>query len=152
MNGMKPVKLKSVFTTDYCSAREASSYLSTPHIWISIGNSDSDTFEPWLSENENRKAHLHVNFYDTDARLMQGGFHPRQAKQIIDFVVEHTDENTVVMVNCMAGVSRSAGVAAALTKLACQSDNEFFKQSTPNMLVYRTMLEVGMKMLDETTL
>jgi predicted protein tyrosine phosphatase len=48
----------------------------------------------------------------------------------------------VVIVHCGAGVSRSAGLAAALAKWYNGSDLEFFKPPyAPNMLVYRTMLE-----------
>lgn len=44
-------------------------------------------------------------------------------------------------VHCDAGQSRSAGIAAALAKYYLRDDWEFFRTKTPNMLVYRKLLE-----------
>jgi len=55
-----------------------------------------------------------------------------------DLVVKEGAE--VMMVHCEAGVSRSPGVAAALSKIHLGEDQEFFDNYTPNMLVYRKIL------------
>ena len=48
-----------------------------------------------------------------------------------------------ILVHCDAGWSRSPAVAAALTKsLLGQDDSHLFKAKSPNMLVYRTLLNV----------
>jgi protein-tyrosine phosphatase len=48
---------------------------------------------------------------------------------------------TVVICHCIAGMSRSAGMAAAISKFYLGDDAKFFKAKTPNMLVYRLMLK-----------
>lgn len=62
------------------------------------------------------------------------------AKAIKKFVELHKDGNFIVQ--CDAGVSRSAGVAAALMKFYNGDDTPIFdnKKYCPNMLCYRTML------------
>ena len=53
----------------------------------------------------------------------------------------------LIIVNCEAGVSRSAGIAAALAKYLGQSDERFFNPRgpyCPNRYVYRTLLNVTM--------
>ena len=57
----------------------------------------------------------------------------------------------VVVVHCQAGQSRSAGVAAALSKFYNDNDTRFFHMPyTPNMHVYRTMLNYLMEESHET--
>ena len=46
-----------------------------------------------------------------------------------------------VVLHCDAGMSRSPGLAAALSKVLVGDDTEFFKRYRPNMRVYRTLLE-----------
>jgi len=64
-----------------------------------------------------------------------------QAKQIIDFVEAHRKEIEVIVVHCEAGISRSAGVAAALSKIIEGKDDFFFKKYIPNTLVYSKILK-----------
>lgn len=45
-----------------------------------------------------------------------------------------------IILHCDAGVSRSPGVAAALSKSLLGDDAEFFRRYRPNMRVYRTLL------------
>lgn len=67
------------------------------------------------------------------------------AKKIIDFVVSH-DSAEMVIVHCEAGISRSAGVCAALMWIFNGSDMEVFDNPRycPNMTVYRTILNTYM--------
>lgn len=46
-----------------------------------------------------------------------------------------------MVLHCDAGMSRSPGVAAALSKVLVGDDSQFFKRYRPNMRVYRTLLE-----------
>lgn len=66
------------------------------------------------------------------------------AKAIKQFIQNHLNRN--IIVQCDAGVSRSAGVAAALMKYYNDDDTPIFDNPKycPNMLCYRTMLNVLM--------
>ena len=55
------------------------------------------------------------------------------------------DEIEWIIVHCEAGVSRSAGAVAALSKLLNGDDSYFFKHFLPNTLVYKLILKEGMK-------
>ena len=65
------------------------------------------------------------------------------AEKIMNFVKRWNTKNYDVnlYVNCEAGQSRSAGVAAAISKFLFGDDSWFFKTKTPNMLCYRRVLE-----------
>jgi predicted protein tyrosine phosphatase len=68
-------------------------------------------------------------------------FTENDADQILDFVESHP-EAELIIVHCDGGVSRSAGIAAALSKILTGSDFNIFnsKRYQPNMHVYRTIL------------
>jgi protein-tyrosine phosphatase len=68
-----------------------------------------------------------------------GLFTDEQAAQIVAFV-KASDPTTTILVNCEAGVSRSAAVAAALAKFFNGDDSLMFKKACPNMFVFRKML------------
>lgn len=65
-----------------------------------------------------------------------------QAQQVVDFVLKNKDKIECLWVHCDAGVSRSAGVAAAILKALTGDDSKIFdcKQFAPNMTVYRKTL------------
>lgn len=121
-----------------------------PHIVISIRSPDGEIAT--LPENEKRKGVLRLAFHDVDEDgddiasrwLRRAGIAPElmskgQADEIREFVREN-DDVEVVICNCEAGISRSAGVAAALAKTYNGDDGRYFKQYHPNMHVYRSVL------------
>jgi len=61
------------------------------------------------------------------------------AKKILAFVEKHTDK--LIICQCEAGISRSAGVAAALSKIYNGDDSFFYKNYRPNSLVYNEILK-----------
>jgi len=124
-----------------CARHEVNSRIpSVPHINISICNPDQDTLE--LNESNQRKGALFLKFHDTEENYFdQKVITKEQAKKILDFVNKHKDEVEVIMVNCEAGLSRSPGVAAALSKILNGEDEVFFKRFNLNRKVYRTILE-----------
>lgn len=67
-------------------------------------------------------------------------FRPAHAHQILDFFEEVKNDIQLLLVHCVAGRCRSPAVAAALAKIHTGDDNKYFKAFTPNMLVYRTIL------------
>ncbi len=72
------------------------------------------------------------------------------AKNIIEFVVKNMDIDNVV-VNCEGGISRSAGTAAALSKIFTGDDSELVRAKPFfNRLVYRTILDEWQEIVDNT--
>ena len=86
---------------------------------------------------------LRVQFHDLDRPLAGYKiFNNADAKQILDFVKVQIGLVDFFIVHCEAGISRSAGVAAALSKIYNGNDNHIFNcgKYLPNMLVYKTIL------------
>ncbi len=65
------------------------------------------------------------------------------ANKIINFVDRYINSVDTIIVHCGAGVSRSAGVAAALMLILNGSDKDVFNNGKyrPNMTCYRLVLE-----------
>jgi predicted protein tyrosine phosphatase len=107
------------------------------HIVISITDLKSD--EANIPVNAGTLGVLRLAFPDRDRG--PDLFSVEQAKQVWDFVKSHT-EAEIIIVHCTMGMSRSPGIAAAISKVVTGDDASFFKKHTPNMHVFRTMLEV----------
>ena len=119
------------------------------HIAISIGTSENIE----LPKNDNRIAELFLLFDDFDtneysdteltelySRHKVHLFNDEMAKSVLEFVISHPCG--VLLVNCEAGISRSAGVAAAIGKVFNRDDTFVFNSGryVPNMLVYSKIL------------
>ena len=91
-------------------------------------------FEDWDKEND-------FSIVMTDA----------DAIQIASFVKLYHSKNEDIdlYVNCEAGQSRSAGVAAAISKALFDDDEVFFRTKHPNMLCYRKVYNALMEELGE---
>lgn len=85
---------------------------------------------------------LRLWFDDVDEKITNC-MNEDHAKAIKDFVDRYADYDVTVIVHCDAGVSRSAGVAAALSEYYNGDDSYFFDSGyyTPNMLCYRAMMD-----------
>lgn len=125
-----------------------------PHIVISI--SDPETTPPNLPDNENRLGLLRLQFYDLDhtkglsqllrERVKDSLFTEGQAKQVLRFFREfYPTKAQVVIVNCEAGISRSAAIAAALCKIGVGHDHLYFRKYIPNRRVYSYILSEHFK-------
>ncbi len=117
---------------------------SDPHAVISIREPGSD--EPRIPENEHCRGILRLCFHDVDRdaegkRLFTAG----EAHQILAFVERVRPEIETLVIHCEAGISRSAGVAAALAKVYEGNDGFFFEHYIPNRLVYSTLLRAFRK-------
>lgn len=139
---------------------EAVASQDVPHLIVSV-TTPGDPKIAKLRTNEHTRGVLRLAFDDADrvvpiypSTLLSGGctdirgcilFTDDMAKQVIDFVVGHklgTDVPRFV-VHCDAGRSRSAAIAAALSKVYNGTDKAYFGENTrytPNMLVYRKVL------------
>lgn len=92
-----------------------------------------------LEKDLNRIAALYVPFRDVEEG--QYSINSFQANLITSFVNTMLSMKVnFIVVQCELGVSRSAGVAAALSKHFNGADDLFFKHYVPNMLVYRSIL------------
>lgn len=75
-------------------------------------------------------------------------FDENRAEQILQFVNKYKNEVDLIVVHCEAGISRSAGVASALSLIYNGTDEYYFKHYLPNTLVYRLILNAYMKRKD----
>ncbi|HUU39352.1 MAG TPA: hypothetical protein VMW42_00275 [Desulfatiglandales bacterium] len=128
-------------------------HTSKRHIVISVmapGDSDGHAKMP---NNKNRMDILFMIFHDwngRDMRMMKKSnasmlenfvfFNREMAKQIVEFVRSFADLELIVC-QCEAGISRSAGIAAALAKCINGDDTYYFKHFLPNTLVYSLIMK-----------
>jgi predicted protein tyrosine phosphatase len=101
--------------------------------------------EKWVSipENGNCRGILQLKFHDIEhPSYGLVPFSENLAAKIRDFVEEHNDV-AVIICQCEAGISRSAGVASALIKRYGMDESEIFTNGRyiPNLLVYKKLLE-----------
>ena len=70
-------------------------------------------------------------------------FTPEDARKVLSFVKIHEGEVGAIVCQCDAGVSRSSGTAAALSRIYNGDDSWVFNSPDycPNRLVYRTILD-----------
>lgn len=139
----------------YKAIEQASIDQGNDKIIISI-STPGDEF-PVFPKNNSILDVLYLSFYDvedkkeipniTDEQI----FNEYMAEEIavfLDYWLNETDslivnDNFEIWVHCDAGVSRSAGIGAALSKYFNNNDNEFFAYDGkyfPNNLCYRLML------------
>jgi len=114
------------------------------HIVISIQDPNYDFIS--LPINSNRLDCIRLRFYDLDEETNdypydQLLFTEEHAKIILDTVEMWKDKINLICINCCAGISRSAGIAAALNHIYNGNDDYFFQTYIPNRLVYRTILK-----------
>lgn len=85
---------------------------------------------------------LRLYFNDVDGRNI-GAMHMSDAEKILEFMKRIGKKVNTVIVHCEAGVSRSAGVAAALLDVYKHDGNAIFQDSRycPNMHCYRMVMD-----------
>ena len=116
-----------------------------PHIIISIKDPECDDIE--IAERKNCFGILCLSFHDFDdlSKDYPGKivlFSKEDAKRILIFVRLNAPVkiNTIIC-QCEAGISRSTGVAGALSKIINGDDKAIFRHYLPNMLVYQTIIK-----------
>ena len=119
-----------------------------PHATISL--TDPSKPEAELVETESRAGILRLAFDDTGdyGQPLRGAivFGPEHAEEILRFADAHRHDVETFVVHCEAGVSRSAGVAAALAVLLGEDDARFFVEHYPNRTVRHMILEQAWKL------
>ena len=108
-----------------------------------ISISDIDKSFPVLENNTNNGivARCKVKFDDVE-RGANNCITKTDALKIVAFVLETALSQDRLIVHCEAGVSRSAGVAAAIMKALTGDDKEVFNNPryVPNMTCYRAVI------------
>ena len=123
--------------------KESYRQLEKSKVIISISDPDK-SFASFNRDNKSIKAKLYLSFYDIDGKTKDIFKHyemmsKRDANKIVDFVCCLQDEIDEIWVNCEAGVSRSAGIAAAITEHFSMDSSVIFDDMRylPNMYRYR---------------
>lgn len=121
-------------------AQAYSALIEEKAIIISITDvSDSDAT---FFVNPNIKDILRLKFDDVESDT-PNHISREQAKRIIEFVSQHINDIDLILVHCGAGISRSAGVCAALMLIINGNDRDIFECSKycPNRTCYRYVLD-----------
>jgi predicted protein tyrosine phosphatase len=127
------------------SREQARQYALEPHgeksIVVSINDLENSPNDIAANANGNGIDAVKWFFFD-DVEAGHGVINFIQAREIAQFVLDFKDRVDLIIVHCGAGVSRSAGCAAAILKALNGSDDEIFGNEAyrPNMKVYRTVL------------
>ena len=107
--------------------------------WAAISITTVGDF-PVLSE-ENRQGLLQLAFADTADPDRTDSFSASLATELLDFVTEVWGQVEVLLIHCEAGMSRSPGVAAALSRIYYGDDGPWFEYDFPNSLVYQRLVD-----------
>lgn len=152
--------IKHIRAVSRTMAERVSSEMKIPHIIISITDPDQELAD--LCYNPLCVRILRLQFYDIDVDKLKRNtkysdswlepykgelFTGIQAKQVVDFVETYKDVTEFILIHCEIGISRSAGVAAALSKIYLGDDSSYFKsfRFVPNRRVYRFILNAFYK-------
>ena len=104
----------------------------------------NDTFIEANKFNNNPKIKSVCSLFFNDVEGRETGHMVREdADKIIEFVNNNLNDVDEIIVHCGAGVSRSAGVCAALMLILTGDDSAIFNDNRyrPNMHCYRLVLE-----------
>lgn len=121
--------------------------INEPTLIISIRDFKDPDKAKISIKNENIKGIVFLNFDDVeDNDKFYSCMTDEDAKKICDAVNEMKDIVTQIIVHCEAGVSRSAGVAAAIGKFLNDDDMFIFgaPRFSPNITCYRKVLNTFM--------
>lgn len=128
------------------SRAEAEKYSKSRHFEksaiISIRALDEDEPNIKIRDYNNIMAIEFTWFNDVDTEE-NGGITVEDSERLARFIKEMTKRDDIerLIVHCGAGQSRSAGVAAAISKYLFNDDERFFREKTPNRRCYRLVLE-----------
>lgn len=87
----------------------------------------------------------HESFREHTERMGSCLFDDKHAEEILNFVNKHWEKVDYFLVHCTAGQSRSPAVAAAIQKVYGGDNEVWFSIATPNMRVYRKILEAAQR-------
>lgn len=125
-------------------AKRESYRLSEPTLIISI--TDPILGPNTFARNSNIIGLCRLQFDDVDEDTCSSGdilMTSEDAAKIKDYVLAYKDKVECIIVHCEVGVSRSAGVMAAIQKYLIGDDSAIFNNDTfsPNKHCYKLMLD-----------
>ena len=119
--------------------------LDVPYVIVSV--TDPERPEATIADSPNRRAVLRLKFHDKGSRHQISReklvMSQEDAQAILAFVQEHLDKVKLIVCQCEAGISRSAAIAAALSRILQEEDHFFFANYAPNDWIYQTLLEAA---------
>lgn len=132
--------MKYIRIMSKAEAEAASGHIEHPTIIISITSADEAPAE--FAENKWIVGVLRLCFDDVESDE-ENPMTIQDAEKILNFVKGYPGPEDI-LVHCSAGVSRSAGVAAALSLILNGSDWEIFENPRycPNRHCYRLLLDL----------
>jgi len=106
-----------------------------------ISITDCGSVPNQFKSNPHIKGILRLEFDDVDFGE-KNCITPEQGNKIVNFVTPRINNIDLIIVHCEAGISRSAGICAALMKIFTNDDSEIFDNPkyAPNMSCYRTVM------------
>ena len=109
------------------------------HKYIIISITDKDNANPTFNKNDTMSGVLKLKFDDVDDN---NGITDSDVQKIIKFIIEHLYNTDLIVVHCEAGISRSSGVAAALSRWMNNDDMWVFENPRylPNERCYKSIL------------
>ena len=112
--------------------------IKVPYLMVSINDANS---LPNMFKRDHMMKGLCILHFD-DVESGKNAMRPADAHKILTEIDASLDEISEIIVHCGAGVSRSAGVCAALMKILTDNDEAIFNnaQYKPNMACYRKVL------------
>lgn len=126
------------------SRKEAVEFLKTPIVekLIIISISSVMTDKILFAENSDIVDILYLNFDDVD-RSNANAMTSNQAKEVTDFVNKYKDSIDRIVIHCDQGVSRSAGIAAAIMQYLFGTAQPIFsnRKYCPNLHCYKLVLD-----------
>lgn len=120
-----------------------------PYLVISVTDPEKHAAE--IAESSLLQATLRMKFHDVGKPLRSietdiisaatdVSMTDKDAQQILSFVGENLNKIRLIVCHCEQGVSRSAAIAAALSKVLQDEDEFFFKNYWVNRWVYDLLL------------
>lgn len=106
------------------------------HIVISLRDPGSEKAKLSNKCKEFRLAELFIECSDVDSTDYGKPFTEEMAKEVWRIVDTYENDISLIVINCEVGVSRSAGVGAAISKVINGDDKDFFRYFCPNMFIY----------------
>lgn len=113
---------------------------------VMISITDPEIDKPNIKHLDKFMDILYLKFSDIDDNVAFGcvQMNDEQALKILRFVQQYYLQIDTLVIHCMAGISRSAGVAAALSDiLGIGSKSIFNGPYIPNRYIYRKLLNMN---------
>lgn len=129
----------AIFSLEDMTRTNKFTSIMIPHLLISIRSRGQQVDLP---KSPHTQETLILEFDDVQDIMCQDYFFDADlARQILEFVDHNCHRANLIICHCEAGLSRSAAICSALSKIINNRDDAYFSHKIPNMLVYLSILE-----------